>query len=187
MQRLRVLVWPSVLPEGEHVGDVQGGGWKERRHLSTTVLHPPAPLAWRCSRVHHPTCSWRAITLTYMVLRESPSPWHLRCLWGSITLAPKVLMDSPSRWHPPHLWKAHSIWPLGAAPKGSLGARRNCRAWEGQSRYYWGQKAAKTLGHKHGSPQICVSCLALSQDKATMPEHLSPPSCQLWLQLWVPA
>lgn len=83
LQRLRVVVRPSVLPEGEHVGDVQGGGWKERRHLSISVLHPPGPLAWRCSIVHHPTRLWRAIT---------HHPDGHGAQGASITLAPEVLV-----------------------------------------------------------------------------------------------
>lgn len=48
LQRLCRVCWLPVLPEGEHVGNVQGSGWKESRHLSASVLHPPAPLVWRC-------------------------------------------------------------------------------------------------------------------------------------------
>lgn len=59
LQRLRRARRLPVLPEGEHVWNVQGSGWKERRHLST-CLASSSPMVWRCFRFCHLT--QRAIT-----------------------------------------------------------------------------------------------------------------------------
>lgn len=131
LQGLRVVVRPSVLPEGEHVGDIQGGGWKERRPLSTSDLCSPA--------------SWHGDAPRPTTLRAhgKPPPDIYGAQGESSTLAAEVLMGIHHPWHPSCSWAVrHSgthhtygscyllcgpaqIWPFGTAPEGSLGARRN--------------------------------------------------------------